>query len=136
MKNDIKKQLLDEMKSSLLGKAGGDKLASLKKVTVMSPNEEGLQAGLSKAQQLLRQKLGLKGTPSAVKSEDSAMEEKKPLLESPEDELQEVKEGSEQGSDEEEENHDLPKFWELMKGFSKDEILQTINYLQDMLKQK
>lgn len=66
MKDNMKKEaikkslmqlidLMDEMESEDYG----EKLGSLKKVTVAAPSEEGLKKGLSKAEQLLKMRSGM-----------------------------------------------------------------------------
>jgi len=66
MKDEMKKKalkrslmqlmdLMDEMESEDYG----EKLGSLKKVTVAAPDEEGLKKGLSKAEQLLKMRSGM-----------------------------------------------------------------------------
>lgn len=78
MKDDMKKmamkkslmQLIDMM-DELEGEEYGDKLGSMKKVTVAAPTEEGLEKGLSKAEQLLKMRAGM----DSEESEDEEGEE-------------------------------------------------------------
>lgn len=54
-----KSKMLKELKKSMMEEMGapfGEKMKEMKKVTVASDSEEGLEEGLSKAQQILKKK--------------------------------------------------------------------------------
>ena len=99
MKDDMKKmamkkslmQLIDMM-DELESEDYGDKLGSMKKVTVAAPDEKSLMKGLSKAEQLLKMREGM----------DSEGEEE-------EEEFEEESEESEESEGECEECEGCPK---------------------------
>lgn len=65
LKGEMKKMMVEEKKPMLMDKLMPKKDeesegAEMQKVTVMSDSEEGLEKGLSKAQQIMKAKLGKK----------------------------------------------------------------------------
>lgn len=82
-KKELKKELLKMLKSDMMGmkKEGKKDLfegklpKKMEKVTVMSDSKEGLMEGLSKAEQIMKAKLGSKKESDEDESEEKECEE-------------------------------------------------------------
>lgn len=69
-KMEAKLKLLKDLKKEMLGEMFGDKMEGLKKVTVASDSEEGLEEGLDKAQEIMKKRMDMMGYESEENEDD------------------------------------------------------------------
>jgi len=121
MSKKAKKEMIKMLKQSMRDSSYGDMKDGLKKVTVASDSAEGLEEGLSKAQEILKKRFEAMGMdPDEMKEEDEYSEKDKDEYEEDEYEEDEHKEdeyeedeyeeeGMEDGGLEEEEEEEMDK---------------------------
>ena len=128
---DPKKSFLSELKKKSKDEDYNNvdqKFGHMKKVVVASPNQEGLEAGVSLADKLLKKRQGMFGE-SQPKEESNEMSMSSEL---PENEVSESLEMSEEGMSEEK-PQDLQQKWDMLAELSKEDKLKTLEYLQALL---
>jgi len=90
-KNSVKREILEKLKREMMATDDvglGDKVKELQKVTVASDSKEGLEKGLSKAQEILKKRAEMLG----LEEDEEAMDEEsmdEESMDNDEDDLEE-----------------------------------------------